>query len=373
MLGVRYLGTFSENSGYAQACRTYITALYLAGIDVTTELIVQMVDRSHDYGWMGRLSTQLKDRKIDYKVKFLHITPDLYPGYMEKDKYNIGHLFWETDRLPKEWANPCNKVNEIWTLSEEQARMIKNSGVTVPIKWFPQPIDISLAELNLTPFIVPNFDGFIFYSIFQFILRKNPEALIKTYLKTFEGKDDVCLVLKTYGVTYSDKEFIKIKDEIAKWKKELNQAHYPKIFLIDKVMTTDELFRTHLMGDVYVNTSCGEGNGIPVVEAALMGKPIISTDTTGFADYFPKDIYYPIPAQAVQAIQTPSIPWYTSEMKWLDIDRQKLSEAMLNVYNNQKEAKERGLKAQEFVKKEFNFWKIGEAMRLRLEEISKFI
>jgi len=372
-MNIKYCGTFTDSSGYGQANRTDIAAFYLNGLNVTTERISQMSDRSSNYGWMGSIASQLENRQIDYKIKFIHLTPDLYPAYIEKGKYNIGRLFWETDRLPKEWVNPCNKVDEIWTLSEPQAEMIRKSGVTVPIKCFPQAIDISLAELNLTPFIVPNFDGFIFYSIFQWILRKNPEALVKTYLKTFEGYNDVCLVLKTYGTNYSEKEFSRIKDEIARWKRDLKQTHFPKIYLIDRVMTTEELFRVHLMGDAYINTSCGEGNGIPVVEAALMGKPIISTDTTGFADYFPKDIYYPVPAVPVQATQVPTIPWYTSEMQWLDIDRKKLGEAMLEVYNNQAIAKKRGRQAQDFVRDNFNFWKVGQDMKQRLEEIEKFI
>lgn len=372
MVSVKYAGTWINPSGYGQANRNFITALYLAGVDVTTEYISQMGEEA-DYGWTKALCRNLQDRYIKYKIKFIHLTPDCYPKFMEPGKYHIGHLFFETDRLPADWINPCNKMQEIWTASEKQAQMMKDSGVTVPIKWFPQPIDTAIAEQKLKPFVIPNFDGFVFYGVFQWILRKNPEAMVKTYLQTFSGKDDVCLVLKTYGNTYLDKEFDKIRSEITKWKGELGLKHYPKIYLVNKLLNTKDLFRLHNAGDVYLNTSCGEGWGIPIVEAALLGKPVISTNVTGFADYFSPDIYYPVPASPVTATQVPHIPWYTSDMMWFDIDRDKLSEAMLEVYHNRKEAKQKGVKASKFVQESFNYWKIGEAMKERLEEIAKFL
>lgn len=371
-LGVKYFGTWQDFSGYGDANRNFIAALYISGLDITTELIHQVGEKT-DFGWIGALCRNLQDRQIDYKIKFLHTTPDLSLKYQEPGKYHIQHLFWECDRLPKEWINPCNQFEEIWTASEKQAQMIKDSGVTVPIRWFPQPLDSSLADHGYKPFVIPNFDGFIFYGIFQWILRKNPEAMVKTYLKTFEGKEDVCLALKTYGNNYSDKEFERILIDINKWKKELNQKHYPRIYLVNKLLSTPDMFRLHKAGNAFISTSCGEGWGRPIVEAALMGNPVISTDTTGFADYFPKEIYYPVPAEEVGAIQVPSIPWYTSEMRWLDIDRTKLKEAMLEVYEDRKESKRRGKLAQKFVKENFDYWTIGQAMKERITEIYKFL
>lgn len=372
MISCKYFGPFLDHTGYGDANRAFITALFLAGVDVTTELISQVNEKGR-FGWIGDLCTHLEGRKISYKIKICHSTPDLSVRYKELGKYHIQHLFWECDKLPKEWIGPTNQFDEVWTASEQQAQMIKDSGITVPIKWFPQPLDTSVADLDLNPFVVPNFDGLVFLSVFQFILRKNPAALIKTYLKTFEGKDDVCLILKTYGVNYSEKEFSRIREEINKWKKDLNQKHYPKIFLVDELLTNSEMSRLYKAGNTYINTSAGEGWGRPIVEAALMGNSVISTDTTGVADYLPKDLYYPIPTKQVQATQVPTIPWYTSDMQWLDIDQEELSRAMLKVYNDKTKASKMSKKAQVFVKENFNFWKVGQAMKERLEEIERFI
>src|SRR5258708_2470016 len=252
MIGAKYTGTALDYSGYGDANRAFITSLFVSGIDLTTEIIMQVPERGR-FGWSGDLCKSLENRNISYKIKIIHLTPDMYPRYLEKDKYNIGHLFWETDRLPTEWITPCNEMKEIWTASKEQAEMIKKSGITVPINFFPQPIDITYPSLEILPYNLPNFNGFIFYSIFQWIERKNPKALIKTYLKIFTGKNDVSLILKTYGVNYADNEVSKIKSEISAIKKELNQEALPQLYIYPKLLTTEKMFRLHKTGNCFVS------------------------------------------------------------------------------------------------------------------------
>lgn len=292
---------------------------------------------------------------------------------MEQGKYHIGHMFWETDRLPESWVGPLNKCNEVWTASEKQAAMIKASGVTVPIYWFPQPIDTSKVGRGVKPYFIPNFGGFLFYAVFQWIERKNPKALLQTYWKTFTGNENVGLLLKTYRITYANNEFDKIKQDINVWKSELNLPHYPKIFLQKQLMDTDSVFRLHMTGDCFINASRGEGWNIPSVEAMLMGKPMISIDTTGIADYLPKDLYYPCHTTQSQVTESPQIPWYTKEQKWLDIDTKELANNMKNVYEDPALAKNIGRRAQEYVRENFNYTLVGEQMKKRLDTIHTFL
>ncbi len=372
MIGVKYTGTAFDHSGYGAANRNFICSLTFAGLDMTTEIVAQTPEKS-GYGWSETLIEDLTGRQIDYRIKIIHLTPDLYPAYREPGKYHIGHLFWETDRLPKQWIAPCNQMNEIWTASEQQADMIKKSGVTIPIHWFPQPIDTMKSGKIIAPFVIPNFDGFLFYSVFQWIERKNPKALLQTYWKTFSGKQDVALLLKTYRVTYGDNEFQKIKEDIRAWQAELNLPHYPKVFLVKKLMDMDSVFRIHLTGDCFINTSRGEGWNIPSTEAMLMGKPIISINKTGIADYLPKDDYYPCDTKESQVTEVSYIPWYTRDQKWLDINERELSDHMLSIYNDRLLAKNKGLQAQKFVKENFNYHIVGMSMKKRLGEIDKFL
>lgn len=372
MVKIRYYGPWHDPSGYGAANRNFITSLFLAGVDVTTEGIAQMTERT-GYGWQHELCEALENRQTDYKIQILHATPDLAAKSIDSSKYNIFHLFWETDRLPKEWVGPCNKAQEIWTASEQQAQMIKNSGVTTLISSFPQPLETTRAEASPPPFIIPNFDGFVFYSIFQWIERKNPKALLTAYWKAFEGVKDVVLVLKTYRVNYTEGEDAKIKAQIAEWKRQLNQVHYPRVYLVTRLLTTADMFRLHKLGNVFISPSRGEGWCIPAVEASLMGNPVVSINQTGFADIFPKDIYYPINCAPGKIIEERHIPWYQSDQNWLNINPEDLISALKDIYNNPTEAKERGKKASAFVKENFNYFTVGQKMKERLLQIQKFL
>jgi glycosyltransferase involved in cell wall biosynthesis len=352
--------TSNDPSGYGEAARMDIHALYMAGANITTEIAKQMAEQTN-YGISGALVKALENRDIDYQFKIIHLTPDLYPRYIEKGKYNIARLFWETDRLPKEWVEPCNAVDEIWTASENMQKMIIDSGVRTPVYCFPQPIDTSLE--NIKPF--GNEKDFIFYSIFQWIARKNPRTLLRAYWKEFEGNDKVTLLLKTYGVTYQKSEFDRIKAEIEGWKKELNLKSYPKIWLCEKLLSENEVKKLHVFGDCYISPSSGEGWARGTHEAMLYGKPVISGDVGGITDYITN--YYKVESKEVRATVQSFIPWYTQEQFWKELDEDSLRKQMRLVFS---QGRKNALEAQNAVKSEMSLDKVGKMMQTRLECIS---
>src|ERR1035437_7959441 len=91
MLKLKMTGSFPDNSGYGDSNRADVAALYVAGIDITTEFVPQTIDTAPT-GWVGELCKHLEGRDINYKIKLLHLTPDLYPRYLEPGKYHISRL-----------------------------------------------------------------------------------------------------------------------------------------------------------------------------------------------------------------------------------------------------------------------------------------
>lgn len=367
-----YCGSAQDPSGYGSANRADIIALYLAGVNIATQ-IVQQTLATTTYGWEGELVKYLERPLEKAKIKIIHLTPDLYPLYMEDKKYHIGRLAWETDKLPDSWIKPCNMMQEIWTMTERQKEVIKASGVTTPIHVFSEPLDVIVAEKQIEPWVIPSFMGTTFYSIFQWIERKDPWSLLVSYWKTFEGKDDVCLILKTYKNSYSESDFTKIKEDIERWKKGLKQTHYPRVLLIKDLWPMEKIWKLHKMGGTFVSTSHGEGWSRPSVEAMLMGNSVISIDKTGFTDVIPHELFYPVECMAAPVVPQSTIPWYVSEQKWWNIDTKGLAKAMLDVYNSPEQAKEKGMKSAQFVQTQFNYHRVGEQMKARLEEILRFL
>lgn len=368
--GVRYTSTADSPVGYGSAARAFITALFSVGIDVTCEIIYQMPHQT-DYGWTGSLCKNLQDRNIPYKIKILHLTPDTAIPYMEEGIYHISHLFWETDKLPSSWIEPLNKMGEVWTSSSTMADLFKASGVKVPIYFFPQPIDIAEGDKNYGKFEIDGHKGFLFYSIFQWIERKNPKGLLTAYWEAFQGRDDVTLLLKTYRINYTKMDQEEIQTDIRKWKRELALPHYPRIIFIPDLLTHDEIMKLHNSCDVYVTANHGEGWDRVLQEALLMGKPTISTARGGLHEYLNSDYYFPISSTYVPVTPVSWIPYYGEDQQWAEPDKKELIKTMQYVFGNKELAQIKGVKAKDYIKDNFSFYKVGMMMRKRLEDIYK--
>lgn len=366
MISVKYLIP-NDPSGYGQANRMDITALWTAGVNVTVEPIKQMSEQS-DYGIAGDLVKRLTYRDIPYKIKITHTTPDLIPDYKEDGIYHIQRLAWETDKLPREWVKPLNSCDEIWVMTEPQIEMVRNSGVSTPCYVFAQPIDTTIANEKIRPFELNHPRDFIFYSCFQWIPRKNPRGLLHAYWKEFEGNDKVTLLLKTYRITYIEKEYQIIRAEIEQWRKELKQKHFPKIYLTHKVLSDQEMMRFHMTGDVFVNSSSGEGWGRPTQEAMLLGKPVITTTNGGITDTMSSLMYHAVTSGVTPVTVSSEIPWYQAGMSWWELNESSLRKQMRTLYEQKGESDKTKL-AQQFVIDNFSFQKIGQQMRERLESI----
>jgi len=371
-ISVNYCSAIGDPTGYGEAAREFVTALYVTGVDVTVEKAVFTRDNT-DYGWRGYLCDQLMHRNNNYKIKIIHLTPDIYEKYMEDGIYHIGHLMWETDKLPYKWANYCNKLDEIWATSPHMIELFKRSGVKVPMFYFPQPIDILDAEKEYEKYVILPHRGYLFYSIFQWIGRKNPKALLKAYWKEFEGEEEVGLLLKTFRLDYSNEEFGHIRSDIVSWRNELGRGHWPRVYLVNRLMTKEEIMRVHNTGDCLVLTHRGEGWNRVILESLLMKKPVISTARGGVHEYLRPEHYFPIESYYVPVEEVSYIKFYTKDQMWAEIKEEELRETMRFVFNNRDTAKAKGDVGCDFIKESFNYWRVGSMMRKRLEEIYKHL
>jgi glycosyltransferase involved in cell wall biosynthesis len=259
-------------------------------------------------------------------------------------------------------------MDEIWTGDKYHAEVFRTSGVKVPIYVYPQAIDTSMGIPQ--PFVIENRPRFLFYSIFQWIERKNPELLIRAYYEEFNGHKDVGLLLKTYGLDFSDEQRRKVSRDIIKWKQIYGGSNPPPVLLYDQLLARDDVFRFHSTGDCFVLPHRGEGWGIPQVEAILMEKPIISTSLGGMHDWINRKNYQALDRYKFDYVKNMDfVPWYSKNQKWADPDLEQLREKMRWVYENYDRAKNQTLKAKQEVIKKFSYEAVGRVMRERIEEI----
>lgn len=367
-MNVRYVGPCLDYSGYGEACRHDIGALHQAGVGLTLEVPKHTLEIA-DFGELGDLCISLQNRAIDHKVTILHTTPNIYQKYLNPNDYNIGRVFWETDKLPPDFAYGVQMVQEIWTGSEFNAQAIRNAGITdIPIFIIPEAI--KAPEGTIREFEVPNKSDYRFYSIFEWSQRKNPQALLEAFWKEFEDEDDVSITLKVFIDSFRPDKRKELKNKFKKVKKSLNLKKYAPVYLATNLMNRSDIYRIHKSFDCYVSAHRGEGWGIPQMEAMLLGNPVISTDCGGIHEYI-DDVAKLVPCEMVPVrdVDKNGI-WYLPDQNWAAVDIAELRKEMRWCYENRDKAKAMGSRAEKRVRELFSFDAVGKKMKDRLSEIN---
>lgn len=371
-MNVKYCGSAKDYSGYGEANRHDIAALVKAGVEVTTQIPVYVMEVS-DFGKLGDIAVEREGRKIPYDIKILHTTPNVYRSYMEPLKYHIGRIFWETDKLPTDFSIPANLVDEIWTGSEFNAKAIRNSGVTKPIHIIPEAIDTELELENYKPYNIGYQKDYKFYSIFEWTERKNPLALLEAYWREFEDTEGVSLTIKTYVDNFQTEKRREIDRAIIKLRSKLQLKRYPPVYLYRRLMDRHQIYRFHRTFDCFVSAHRGEGWGIPQMEAMLMNKPIISTNLGGIHEYLEDHKNAMLIPYTMEPLtgNNRNTQWYTNEQKWGNVDIKKLRQAMRFAFDHSEEAAKMGINGGKTVRQLFSLEAVGKQMEKRLKEIEK--
>ncbi len=370
MAGVKYVGPIFDGSGYAEAARNYVLSIYRKGYPITLSPITFENTRP-DLGEDGRILHSLINNQINYDKVILHSTPDLWPQFMAKDmgKYKIGYTVWETSKIHPHWVKSCNQVDEIWLPCDWNMQVFKDSEVTVPLFKIPHAIDVpdlsTVSDFNLEG--IPE-DSFVFYSIFQWQERKNPYGLLTAYSAAFSGVEDVVLILKTYRHDHAhDKDFV--KSLILEHRKYMNLDAYPKLFLLVQNMSKENMLALHKRGDCFLLLQRSEGWGLPHFEAAACGNPVITPGYGGQTDFLDKDNSYLVNYTMTPVGGMTWSPYYKGDQFWCEPDLKDAMQKMRHVYDNRKEAQEKGLKARNRVSENFTWDKIGDMIVSRLIDL----
>ena len=373
MIPLKWTSACLDSSGYAEASRNYISALHKSEKVNLTLSITSFENQKTDHSEIGRLCGSLVNKKdVPYKINVVHLTPENFPTFVERDKYNIGYTVWETDSLPKDWVPLCNMMDEIWVPSKWNKNVFIHSGVTKPIYIIPHCLMVDTSEAKEHISMGVSDDTFIFYSVFQWIVRKNPIDLLKAYFTEFKKDEKVCLALKTYRLNTSVKEKDVIKQDIQKIKHGLNLQEYPQIIFFGDLFSNEVMKAFYQKGDCFVLPCHAEGWGICYATAMAYGKPTIGTKYGGQLDFMNSKNSYLIKCQESPVFNM-IFPNYDGSMNWADPNISHLKKLMRYVYENREEAKTIGLQGKKDIEELYNPRVVSDLITKRLEEILKVV
>lgn len=368
---LRYVSACRDTSGYAAAARDYITALLDSQqVDLSLKIASFEQTKVKHEAFENRIASLL-DKSNQVDIQITHLTPENFPACRAPGVYNIAYTAWETELLPKGWVELLNSMDEVWVPSEWNKEIFQENGVQVPITVIPHvvcgPMKASEGSLDF-PAIKDG--GYMFYSIFQWIERKNPRQLLTAYFTEFTPEDNVYLLLKTYRLNCSNSEKQAVRGDIENIKKSLSLGYYPPVIFFGDLLTKEQVGAIHGRGDCYVSLQRGEGFGIPLAEAMSHGKPVITTKYGGCLQFMNDDNSFLVPARRAP-VQGMIFRNYNGHMVWGDPDTMEARRFMRYCYENRNKAKETGERAAQEIASNYNAEAIANQMINRLREILK--
>jgi glycosyltransferase involved in cell wall biosynthesis len=285
---------------------------------------------------------------------------------------NIGRTMFETDRIPADWVQKCNEMDEIWVPSRFNKQTFIQSGVNEDkIVIIPECIDTDIFNPDgIIPFELPNKAGYNFLSIFEWTNRKGWDVLLKAYFESFSSSDDVCLFLRTYLLGSYDRDtkvMIEEKIDALILRNGYKKSRLPRYELITNQLPFNDMLRLYKSADAFVLPSRGEGWGRPHMEAMAFGLPVIGTNWSGNTEFMNTDNSYLIDVEAMVPIKENEIPIYFGH-KWAEPSCSHLKQLLRHVYSHQDEAKIKGGIAKKHIADKYNSATVAGIIVERLQQ-----
>jgi len=331
---ILFVGPLLDYSGYAAAARNYVRALDPLAYVVTRDL-------RYDSGGYKRTSREeeLSGRTAtDVNIVIQMTTPNEMSR--KEGKFNVGIFCWETDKIPPQWVSALNSMDLVIVPCEANATTIRQCGIVVPVVKVPFSTDTQRFKQPQEPLELNQFsEHFKFLSIFQFAKKKAFDVLIKAYLSEFGPDENVLLISKVYfGFNDGEAERQRLLELVGAMKEMLRLKNYPRVLLLHKISSFEEIDKLYATADCYVLPSRGEGWGVPHLDALGFGLPAIATKGTG-----PEEFITPTCGWLVDSHDSPVLDMphpfdflYTAKENWREPHVGHLRRCMREAYEKWK-------------------------------------
>ena len=303
-------------------------------------------------------------------------------------KFNVGvTALVESDRCNPNWAPKLSAMDMIIVPSEFTKSVIQNTfggifnnKIRVIPEWFNTCLELKGSELRKG-----NDERYKYDTKFNLLTvgtltspdnesdRKNLVNTIAWAIEALDGKEDTGIIVKTClgKGTIKDREMSRrvIEQIVSKFRK----TEFPKVHLVHGNMTKKEVASLFSLNSVkgYITATKGEGYGLPLVEAAAAGIPVIATSWSGHLDFlgdkFLKVSYRlkEIPDKRVDG------RIFLKGVKWADPDKDSFIHNIIDLHENYEIHKENSRVLKKNVKRLFSKDKICKKYDKFLKECKK--
>jgi glycosyltransferase involved in cell wall biosynthesis len=274
-----WISAFYNRTGLANASRTIVIALHNAGFKIRVVSVGDVQPGIDDCDINLFKSLEKTPVIPPVSAVFFHNpTEEWLKIHLPEPHIRIMMTAFVGKNVPPQWINICNRMDQLWLMSEAEKSIWTASGinpqiirlVSSPNVWQMLPIaPIASGGLRHADKV------FRFLSIGTFSPNRRWDTLIQAYLEEFKGHNDTELYLRVNYPTWHPVKGQPERDLLNLIEKLRTQTQSEaKIVIDDSLGTRLDILRLMDSCDVYV--SCDVSGATPLAEAAFRRKLIIA-------------------------------------------------------------------------------------------------
>lgn len=279
------------------------------------------------------------DKKADLSIQL--VLPSEWEDIGEK---NIGMTAGiETNMASKKWIECCKNVDEVIFPSEFAKNAFRNHEINNKLNVVPESYPESFDEE-----LPSGEEEFSFSTKFNFLTvgqithpdagldRKNLKKLITFFVKEFRENEDVGLIVKTNlgtNTVFDNNKTVALINSILK---ELGDRKC-KIHILHGNLTETQMRKLYTHKDVkaFVTLTHGEGFGLPILEAARLGLPVIAPSWSAHTEFLNLGKYVDLKANIVKVpAEKCDEDMFVVGSNWCDVSKEVFSSRVRKFYQS---------------------------------------
>jgi len=364
-----------------------------------------------DVPW-GETPRNALDAKLDKQILSCILSeprmdsqPDIYVDiripneFQQYGKFNIGVTAGiETTAVSNAWIEGCNKMDLI-IVPSEHSKLGFTQALYEKMQKLPNGEQQKVGELRLEKPMEVLFEGVDdnFYKPiedssldlvddikedFAFLHvglwgkggygedRKDISRLVKVFYESFANKkEQPALILKTNSATFSIMDRESCLEKIKQIKNKFpSDWELPNIYLLHGSLSSEEMNKlyNHPKVKCFVSLTHGEGFGRPMLEASMVGLPVMCSGWSGQMDFLSQTDSMLLGGEMVQVPK--SQHWkdiIISDSTWFNINETQTYKAMNYCFKNYEDVKSKALNLMKINRNKFTLNKMTD----KLDEI----